>query len=600
MRLENLLVVGIALFFVMVVANGEDSVSGESSNIAVILVIDNSKSVNDLDQDGKRFDKAMSFIGLLNNSAHVVGLVSTSGDVIKRGDLDYKRVDPTDNFSKINETIISIRDANKPAKETNIRKLFKLATEQLKDIKYNNKIIIFFSDGVNNCDESENPENIENFWVYTVGLGNDSMGIEFLKNISNSTYSEFNRIDSFYPEILLSGILGRINAEIASIDVNKTAELSSGSNGSLVNFTINVTNTGNAILNSVILTDTLSEGLDYVSSTGSFDNSSNNVTWDLGLLNKSEPRVVYLIASINSSTFGNLTNFVDVEGKPNPRYAVADNDSVNVTVIDASISVNKTSNVTSGSNGTLVNFTIKVTNTRNATLNPVILTDALPEGLDYVSSTGSFDNSSNNVTWNLGTLDKSEPRVVYLEARINRSEPGILTNLVSVEGKPEFGYNVTDNSSAPVKVVNASISVNKTAYPESGSNGTRVNFTINVTNTGQVNFTQIEVVDVLPYGLDKISYNRSGSVDGQNVTWILSGLNVSESKFIELVAQINGSKFGNLTNNIIVVGVPPTGDQVKNNDSENVTALRPGIEVNKTADPEEGVPSTNVTFLINV
>ena len=55
--------------------------------------------------------------------------------------------------------------------------------------------------------------------------------------------------------------------------------------------------------------------------------------------------------------------------------------------LNSSLSVEKISNVTSGFNGTLVNFTITVTNTGNAILDPVIVTDTLPEGLDYVSST---------------------------------------------------------------------------------------------------------------------------------------------------------------------------------------------------------------------
>jgi uncharacterized repeat protein (TIGR01451 family) len=215
----------------------------------------------------------------------------------------------------------------------------------------------------------------------------------------------------------------------------------------VVNFTINVTNTGNATFDPVIVTDTLPEGLDYFNSSDKCELSGDKVTWNLSQLVESGFRVIYFEARINSSKSGNLTNNVTVTGVTLSDDNVTANDSDNVTVINASISVNKTAHPSSGSNGTLVNFTINVTNTGNATFDPVMVTDSLPEGLDYVNSTGLLDTSSNNVTWNLGKLKESEFRAVYLEARINRSESGVLTNLVLVEGKPESGYNATDNDS---------------------------------------------------------------------------------------------------------------------------------------------------------
>jgi uncharacterized repeat protein (TIGR01451 family) len=241
--------------------------------------------------------------------------------------------------------------------------------------------------------------------------------------------------------------------DTASISVKKTANPSSGYNGTLVNFTINVTNTGNATLDQVILTDSLPEGLDYIGSTDDGHHSENIVTWDLGWLDKSGSRVVHIKARINMSESSILTNVVRVEGKPESGYNATDNDSEDIPINIASISVNKTSKVSAGSNGTLINFTIGVTNTGNATLKPVTVTDTLPEGLDYVSSKDNGTNSRNNVTWELGELNASESRSIYLEARINRSESGVLTNFVLVDGKPESGYNVSAYTSSNVTVL---------------------------------------------------------------------------------------------------------------------------------------------------
>ncbi|MDF0592965.1 VWA domain-containing protein [Methanotrichaceae archaeon M04Ac] len=470
-----------------------------------------------------------------------------------------------------------------------------------------NNITIFFSDGVPN-DVTPNGGynnstliNIEEkTWIYTIGIGNDSTGTGILKEISYSTHSKFYHWVDIDPVTILRDINSRINSNIAFIDVNKTTHPSSGSNGTVVNFTINVTNTGNATFDPVIVTDTLPEGLDYFNSSDKCELSGDNVTWNLGQLVESESRLVYLEAKINSSKSGNLTNNVTVTGVTLSDDNVTANYSDNVTVINASISVNKTAHPSSGSNGTVVNFTINVTNTGNATLNPVMVTDSLPEGLDYVNSTGLLDTSSNNVTWNLGSLSKPEHKLVYLEARINRSESGVLTNLVLVEGKPKSGYNVTDDNSTIVTVVDASISVNKTSNISSGSNGTVVNFTINVTNTGNATLNPVILTDTLPEGLDYVSSTDEGNNSSNNVTWNLRSLNKSDHKLVYLEAKINRSESSVLTNLVLVEGKPESGYNVTHDSSTTVTVVDASISVNKTSKISSGSYGTLVNFTINV
>ena len=468
MRLKHLVAVGIALFFVMPVVHGDEIASGESSSIAIVLVIDNSKSVNDLDKDGERFAKAMSFIGFLNNSTHVVGLVSTLGN--NRGGREYICKDPTRNFDQINKTLLDIKSESErfpmiqQHKITNINEFIIRATELLENNKFNcmKNITIFFSDGVPNdgiANVGYNNSTLINIeektWIYTIGIGNDSTGIEILKEISYSTQSKFYHLGDSDPVILLRDINSRINSNIAFIDVNKTADPSSGPNGTLVNFTINVTNTGEIALNSVIVNDTLPLGLEFVSDnmSGSPSVDGHWINWTLDELGPGNSTDIELVAQINGEAYGTLWNEVNVTGISTTGETLTDNDTEPVEAKNSSIEVNKTADPSSGPNSTLVNFSINVTNTGNATLKPVTVTDTLPEGLDYVSSTDNGTNSRSNVTWELGELNASESRSIYLEARINRSESGVLTNFVLVDGKPESGYNVSENATWNVTVL---------------------------------------------------------------------------------------------------------------------------------------------------
>ncbi len=391
-----------------------------------------------------------------------------------------------------------------------------------------------------------------------------------------------------------------VTAVNASIEVNKMADPKKGSPSTNVTFTINVTNTGEVDFVDVEVKDTLPEGLDYVSDNRSGNNVSQNVTWNLGPLNASNSTYIELVAHIDGSKFGNLTNNVNVTGIPPTGYNVTSSSSVVVNAVNASIEVNKTANLSSGAPSTQISFAINVTNTGEVDFADVEVKDTLPEGLSYVSDNRSGLNESQNVTWNLGPLNASNSTYIELVAHIDGSKFGNLTNDVTVTGVPPTGYSVTNSGSAVVTAKNASIEINKTAYPKEGSPSTNVTFTINVTNTGEVDFVEVEVKDTLPEGLSYVSDNRSGLNESQNVTWNLGPLNASNSTYIELVAHIDGSKFGNLTNDVNVTGVPPTGYNVTNSSSAVVTAVNASIEVNKMADPKKGSPSTNVTFTINV
>ena len=66
------------------------------------------------------------------------------------------------------------------------------------------------------------------------------------------------------------------------------------------------------------------------------------------------------------------------------------------------------------------------------------------------------------------------------------------------------------------------------------------------------------------------------------------------------MAHIDGDVLGTLTDSVTATGSPPHGDDVSDTDTADVTAYSASIDVEKTADPMEGAPSTDVTFTIAV
>jgi uncharacterized repeat protein (TIGR01451 family) len=389
-----------------------------------------------------------------------------------------------------------------------------------------------------------------------------------------------------------------VTALRASVDASKAVNLTDGSPSTNVNFTINVTNTGEVTLNPVQVVDTIPNGLDYVSSNGT--HVGNTVTWtNVGPLTPGQLKSRYLVAHINGLVYGPLNNTVNVTGG----YNVTAHASRIVTAERASIEVNKSSNVSSGFAGTYVNFTLNVTNTGEVNLDPVEVVDTLPYGMIYISSNGT--DVGNVVTWdNIGPLIAGQFKKLYLVAQINGSVVGPMYNTVNVTGTPPHGNNVTNSSSKEVIGLAGapSIMVNKDADPTEAIYMQNITFTIEVTNTGNSALDPVKVIDVLPDGLTYLSDDSGGSAAGKTITWNNVGpLAFGASTFIHMIAFVDGDKFGYLTNYVNATGKPEVGSNVTDNDTAVVEALyNPNMEIVKTAMPDTAGPGDNVTFIINV
>ena len=398
-----------------------------------------------------------------------------------------------------------------------------------------------------------------------------------------------------------------VQAQEAKISVTKTANPSFGTPGTNVTFTLLVENTGSAALQHVFVSDLLPVGMIYVSSTSGSTHAGQNVYWsDVGPLSSGENKSLQILAYIDGSITGthNLTNNVDVSGKPENGQNVTSNASADVQAQEAKISVTKTANPTVGSPSTNVTFTLLVKNTGSAALQHVFVSDLLPVGMSYVSSTSGSTHAGQNVYWSdVGPILSGKNKSLQIVAHIDGPITGThnLTNNVDVSGKPENGQNVTSNSSADVQAQEAKISVTKTANPTVGSPSTNVTFTLLVENTGSAALQHVFVSDLLPVGMSYVSSTSGSTHAGQNVYWsdvgpILSGKN----KSLQIVAHIDGPITGshNLTNNVDVSGKPENGQNVTSNASAVVQAQEAKITVSKTANPTAGTPGTNVTFTL--
>jgi uncharacterized repeat protein (TIGR01451 family) len=294
-------------------------------------------------------------------------------------------------------------------------------------------------------------------------------------------------------------------------------------------------------------------------------------------------------------------------------------DPVEVRSYDVLMNVDKSSIPERGPVGTSVEFPLKVDNVGSAKLTTVKVTDLLPKGLTYDASksTPPADTSSTDPTtgittlvWNnVGPLDAlTGTRTIHLGATIDGNFIGQMTNVVDVLGTSEFGEEVPGSDTAIVTSYVSSMTVEKTANPNSGPVNAIVTFNMKVTNTGTTNLITAQATDILPNGLSYVEATPApdSTAPGPSGTTILIWNNVGPlaanggTANLVMKAKITGTVLVTMTNRIDITAQTEYGEELKGHDTADVILERASITVTKDAYPDFGLPGTVIEFPIVV
>jgi len=406
----------------------------------------------------------------------------------------------------------------------------------------------------------------------------------------------------------------------SSNKINKTTTQPIGAPNSQTTFPIRITNTGDTILNRTELSDTLPKGLTYISatpapSTVSVNPDSTTTLYWINLsqnfgrvLNPGEYFDVVIVAEFDGSKYGTLKNTAtatsyDFRGDPK---SVSDDESVQAK--KQNIEVSKEAVPDNCAPGAFVNFTLTVTNSGNITLTDVAVHDVLPLGLTYSSSSSGGYNIGQDVYWdNIGSLLEGESKALWINVSANGPVSGIitLTNNAYVEGKPEYGNNVTNSTDKNINVAEPRISVTKTlATPSDGeaSSGAPLTYTIDVENTGFVDLEHVFVWDLFDAGL--IPTTSAGwSMNGQYMNQSDIGpLVVGDKKTLTLHGTVTSTTTGTLYNTVTVNARPKNGgNNVTATDDAPVAVKASKISVTKTlTNPASGEASTGAPLVFSI
>ena len=332
---------------------------------------------------------------------------------------------------------------------------------------------------------------------------------------------------------------------IPGLTIVKTANTSAAVPGSVVGYTVTVTDSGQTPYTGAVVTDDLSGVLDdaaydgdAVATTGTVSYAAPALAWTGSLSPGDSATITYSVTVDNPDTGGKLlinTVTSAAVGSTCPPGTTSTACQVTVPVLTPGLTIVAAAATTSGSNavatpGGVVSYTITVTNTGQVPYTGASLTDPLSGVLDdaaydgdAAATAGSVSYASPNLTWT-GDLAPGATAVITYTVTVdnpdigNQSLAGTVTSPTAGSNCPAGGTDA--RCTVTVAVVGAStLTFTQTAAASSAAAGGTVDYTITIANSGVSPYDGASLTDPLGGVLDDAVYNNDATASAGTVTY---------------------------------------------------------------------------------
>ncbi|WP_295115891.1 CARDB domain-containing protein [uncultured Methanobrevibacter sp.] len=373
--------------------------------------------------------------------------------------------------------------------------------------------------------------------------------------------NEDNETVEFYPDVT----------------VVKTVSNRTTSHGSIVTWTIKVTNNGPHDATGVYIIDKLPAGLRYVVSTADVgEYMPGSGRWTIGDL--AENQSVTLTINTEVTVYdGFITNNVTVyapnDGDPTNNF---DEDYTEV-ITKADVGVVKLVSSQTSRYGDEITWTIRVTNYGPNVAKNVVLIDYLPiNDLQQTKqphvSKGQISHEGVTGRWDIGDMAVGETQYMEVYTKVIKTNQTIINTVVvtSDTDDPNPSNNRAENGT--VVPPEADVQVIKRVSNFTPNKYDNVNWTITVYNAGPNVAENVVVTDVLPNGLRYVSNapptGGKGTYSHTSNTWNVGTLEVGVRYELTITTQVVDT--GRITNEVNVTTSTYDTNLTNNYDNETI------------------------------
>ncbi len=346
----------------------------------------------------------------------------------------------------------------------------------------------------------------------------------------------------------------------AGLELTKTAAPQPVVAGEALTYTLSVTNVGPSVSDNVSIVDQLPAGTSFVSASAGCTNNpgatTSTVSCVVGTLGVGQVTDFEITVLVDSATVeqSSLVNEATATGDDSPPSTEGEEVEVD-TSADLLITKDRVNDPVAGQE---LSWVITVANAGPSDALDVVVADALPAGVTYVSDTGGCEASGGAIECPLGTVQAGATESFEVTGLVEPfvSDEFQLANNAAVSSStpdPDPTNNATSDESVVEAI--ADLSLEKTLAGELSA-GRPAQYELTVTNAGPSDAPGVVVTDDLPVGLSFESADSDPSciAAGATVTCSLGTVPANGTSSVVVAVNVEEGATGSLTNSASVSG----------------------------------------------
>ena len=393
-----------------------------------------------------------------------------------------------------------------------------------------------------------------------------------------------------------------------ALDIEKTVAPITAAPGGIVTYTVVYTVSGDEPAFGVMITDVLPNGVTFVASNPAPSSQIGQTTvWSAGTLSPTAATavtgVIEYSGRLNASPTLSGTAYVNTV-TIGDSVGLTDTDSARVTVDSShTLAITKWTEQVTATAGAQVTYTLAYTVAGNEPSIGTTVTDLLPEGVSFVSSTPSASLSTSMVaTWSLGSLVPNTNGVITVVGLLaSNVAPG--TTLINVAIITDTQGLTASSTASNTVIVLSDPTILKLGAPDPVVSGGIVTYTLVFTNNGPSDAQNVIVTDTLPADVTwNGAYTASlatSRISTLPLAWLLGTLSAGESGVIVFTGTVSSTADFSLSNTVVITTSTPDSNGGNNTSSAVLGVNYTDIYVVKSVDPGAPVrPGDTITWTL--